>query len=95
MSWEKKTEGPWGHQEQTDKGMLQDEKLTSWSSGAASFKKGLEDSWDWTEDSEIRVGVPGPGDGSASSFSFFKRISSKSIQDFGTSVKVPFFTILP
>ena len=88
MSWEKKTEGPRGHQEQTDKGMLQDEKLTSSSSGAASFKEGLEDGWDWTEDSEevwdLIVGDSGTGDGSASSFSFFKR-EAKSTPDFSNS----------
>ena len=94
MSRENQTEGPRGHQEQTDKGMLQDEKLTSWSSGAASFKEGLEDGWDWTEDSEIRVSVPGPGDGSAFS-TFSQKTSSKSVPDFENSAKVPFCVTLP
>ena len=95
MSWIEQTEGPQDHQEQRDQGTLQDEKLTSWSSGATSFKEGLEDYWDGTKVSEIRLGVPGPGDGSVSSISFIKRISSKSIPDFGNSAKVPFWIIFP
>ena len=53
--------------------MLQDEKLTSWSSGAASFNEGLGDCRDGPKDSEIRVGVPRTGDGSDSLFPFSKR----------------------
>ena len=58
-----------------DLDMLQDEKLTSWSSGAASFIDCVEDSGGWSGDLE---------DGSGSSV-FFER-ESESILDFRNSV---------
>ena len=42
MSPVEQTEAPRVYQEQTYSSMLQDEKLTSWSSGAAPLIKGLD-----------------------------------------------------
>ena len=42
MSQVELTEAPWVYREQTYSGMLQNEKLTSWSSGAAPLIKGLD-----------------------------------------------------
>ena len=73
MSWAEQTGGPWSHQEQIDPGMLQADKLTSWSSGATPFNEGLGDCRDEPKDSEIRVGAPRAGDGSDCLFPFSKR----------------------
>ena len=71
MSPVEQTEAPWVYQEQTYSSMLQDEKLTSWSSGAAPLIKSL----DWF----FRVEDSRSGDGSSSFL--FKR-KSKSTPDF-------------